>query len=261
MCEANFPLGWSHDYSGGIWNGSVQIAGNIGTIDVSATDPNVEKRFMYSPDFTDYTPLDKYELYNGQHYNERINMKSTRAKDYEEATKAAQLDFQPPHYTWHHLYEDGVMYTDSCIMQLVNTDIHQKSLSHRGGRWQYDNAPKRARLFPLAERAGFFLASPKVPAFLAEYRGSEVFQEFPKKQFIYQSGEPVFSLVQFFTRQTGEETAGYTGQYPGLIPLGLDGGGNILAFDDTQDVFLLDHESANIEETGFTLRQVLDELG
>ncbi len=261
MCETNSPLGWGHNYNGGLWSDGNQIAGNIVTIDVSLTDAGVAAGFRFSPDFANYQPMGGYALYNGRHHNWAIQMQQTRPEDYQEANDAAGLAQQPPGFTWHHLYNTAGQYVLGCTMQLVNTVIHQKSTPHRGGRWQYDHNPNRPRHLNLAKRESFYLAPPEVPAFLTEYRSSEAFQEFPKKQFIYRDGAPLFSLVQFFTEQTGRENAGYTGQYPGLTPLGLDGGGNILAFDDTQDVFLLDHESADIEETGFTLRQVLDELG
>lgn len=78
-----------------------------------------------------------YITEDGQKAIVTIEMTGSREGDFAKANKALGFKEKPNNYTWHHL-DDYDVKTNTCTVELVESDVHTNSCPHSGACAQYD---------------------------------------------------------------------------------------------------------------------------
>lgn len=268
-------LGWKKEnpYEGGIKDSSdTLICSGVTSIDTTGLYPGKQPQFALSPDFSAYNPLVGYTKYNSQYYNINIEMGNNRTEDYKIAAEKCGIPKEnptPDRYVWHHLFNTTFdKSTHVAVMQLIPSDIHNRSKPHLGARGQYDEARRLVEYeFVSKNDKKFLIQMAELPNFLSKVFSSNTIRQDTVKKIISINNNTTISCHLIFgTSDINElikesllEEESLLIKYKGLFAFGMDCSGNTLACDTKGMVYLVDHELYEVLKTGIYVKDLIEE--
>lgn len=84
-----------------------------------------------------YRGSEYIKVIDGEEIYIKIEMTGNREADFSKADEAFGFTQRPDGYTWHHV-DDYDVSTNTCTLELVQSDVHRKSNPHSGACAQYD---------------------------------------------------------------------------------------------------------------------------
>lgn len=214
----------------------------------------------------------------------RIAMTGQRNSDYTVAEAGSR---RAAGQTWHHVYELNYnAVTNECTMQLVNTQLHQKTCPHAGACWQYSQAHRRqpyhlAKSGELTLGGPFLDVTPLGHTALGELQYTTGLSLPPALTRLY-TGESrlrtgILSIqggrdLILDTLAPLDEGAGMSvlqqleinRQHPISVPMdtfryfGSDPYGNLFFCDRKETVWFYDHEEDALHPTELTLQEIME---